>query len=100
MIKRFTFGSKTRSIIVKILLNSAPIEVPSACAQFPHEIMYQPPSLLSARFKKLIRAKKMPRGGHFAAFEEPKLLADEVWTSIGIMESDRKHNQAKAKKSA
>lgn len=41
----------------------------------------------------------MPRGGHFAAFEEPELLADEVWTSIGIMELDKKHSQEKAKKS-
>ncbi|XP_015523705.1 juvenile hormone epoxide hydrolase 1-like [Neodiprion virginianus] len=71
-----------------------PIDVPSACAQFPHEISYQPPSLLSARFKKLIRARKMPRGGHFAAFEEPQLLADEIWTSIGIMEAGRKQSQA------
>ncbi|NP_001295475.1 uncharacterized protein LOC105689317 [Athalia rosae] len=91
-----TFSAANRAL----RMDYVPIEVPSACAQFPHEISYQPPSLLSARYKKLIRARKMPKGGHFAAFEQPQLLADEVWTSIGIMEADKKQREDKLKKSA
>lgn len=34
----------------------------------------------------LLRVTKMPRGGHFAAFEEPELLADDIWISIDEME--------------
>ncbi|XP_015599931.1 juvenile hormone epoxide hydrolase 2 [Cephus cinctus] len=71
-------------------LNTIPITVPSACAQFPHEISYQPPSLIKHRYKNLIRATKMPRGGHFAAMEQPQLLADDIWTSIAEMEILRK----------
>ncbi|XP_012286945.1 juvenile hormone epoxide hydrolase 2 isoform X2 [Orussus abietinus] len=67
----------------KLGLDSLPITVPSACAQFPNEIFYQPKGLLKDRFKNLIRVTRMPRGGHFAAMEEPELLADDIWLSLG-----------------
>ncbi|XP_071645539.1 juvenile hormone epoxide hydrolase 2-like [Temnothorax longispinosus] len=76
------------------LLESTPIKVPSACAQFPHEIMEQDPSKLRERFVNLLRATKMPRGGHFAAFEEPELLADDIWNSVDEMEKwNKKHRE-------
>lgn len=70
--------------------HNSPIIVPSACAQFPHEITYLPASLLKDRYKNLIRATKLPRGGHFAAMEEPQLLAEDVWISVKAFEEIRK----------
>lgn len=70
------------------------VKVPSACAQFPNEIMEQSPNLLRTRFVNLLRVTKMPRGGHFAAFEEPELLANDIWASINEMEAwNKKHNE-------
>jgi microsomal epoxide hydrolase len=54
------------------------ISVPTGYAQFPREIL-KPPRTAAARvFKDIRRWSIMPRGGHFAALEQPELLAEEV----------------------
>jgi pimeloyl-ACP methyl ester carboxylesterase len=54
------------------------IQVPAAAADFPAEIVRPPREWAERIFADLRRWTVMPRGGHFAAFEEPKLLADDV----------------------
>ena len=54
------------------------IAVPSAVASFPAEIVRPPRSWTERQLADLRRYTEMPRGGHFAAFEEPELLADDV----------------------
>ncbi len=49
-----------------------------AAAQFPHEITLVPRNFLEYKYAKLLRYTDMPRGGHFAAFEEPELLAEDI----------------------
>lgn len=53
------------------------IEVPMGFAAFPGETPPPPRSLAERRFN-IVRWSKMPRGGHFAAWEEPELFVDEV----------------------
>ena len=53
------------------------IDVPCAVARFPKEIS-QPPREWAERFCNLQQWTEMPRGGHFAAFEEPELLAQDI----------------------
>ncbi|GCE03469.1 epoxide hydrolase family protein [Dictyobacter aurantiacus] len=53
------------------------IEVPTAFALFPKEIN-QPPREWAERTLRLQRWTQMPRGGHFAAMEEPALLAEDL----------------------
>jgi len=53
------------------------IEVPTACADFPKEIIWAPRRWLERRYN-ITRWTVMPRGGHFAAFEQPALLVDDV----------------------
>lgn len=48
--------------------------------------MEQTRTELRRRFVNLLRVTKMPRGGHFAAFEEPELLADDIWNSVDEMD--------------
>jgi microsomal epoxide hydrolase len=52
-------------------------EVPTGFAQFPRDIGH-PPREWIERFHNLQRYTAMPRGGHFAALEEPELLADDL----------------------
>ncbi|XP_047109732.1 juvenile hormone epoxide hydrolase 1-like [Schistocerca piceifrons] len=63
-------------------LESIPNVTPTACAQFVNEIIFTPESLVRDKHVNLVRYTVLPRGGHFAAFEEPQLLADDVWESI------------------
>ena len=54
-------------------------ETPTAFANFPGEPLYQaPPRSFAERAYNIIRWTDMPRGGHFAAMEEPDLFVDEV----------------------
>ena len=53
------------------------VDVPTACAAFPKEIIFSPRRWLETRYN-LTRYTVMPRGGHFAALEEPELLVDDV----------------------
>ena len=57
--------------------NNRKVEVPTACADFPKEIIWAPRSSLAARYN-LVRLTPMPKGGHFAAFEQPELFIDDV----------------------
>jgi microsomal epoxide hydrolase len=56
---------------------SGQLEVPTACAIFPKEILRPPRAWCESRFD-VRRYTKFPRGGHFAALEEPELLVDDV----------------------
>lgn len=66
------------------------VDVPVACAVFPYEIAYQPESLLRDKYTNLIQFNHLPRGGHFAAFEEPALLANDVFEFVLKTEDIRK----------
>jgi pimeloyl-ACP methyl ester carboxylesterase len=52
-------------------------EVPAAFALFPHDLINAPRDF-TERYFNVQQWTKMPRGGHFAAMEEPELLADDM----------------------
>ncbi|XP_074532196.1 epoxide hydrolase 1 [Halichoeres trimaculatus] len=54
------------------------IFVPTGLAAFPGELIHCPKSWAQLRYRKIYSYTYMPRGGHFAAFEEPQLLADDI----------------------
>ena len=53
------------------------ISVPTAHASFPREILH-PPRAWAERTYNIQRWTTMPAGGHFAALEQPDLLAEDV----------------------
>jgi pimeloyl-ACP methyl ester carboxylesterase len=54
------------------------VEVPFACARFPREMFAIVPTKWIEAQYNLQQLTDMPRGGHFAALEEPQLLVDDV----------------------
>jgi len=54
------------------------VSVPVGLALFPKEPGGLPPRGLAERTLNVQRWTEMPRGGHFAAWEEPKLYADDL----------------------
>ncbi|XP_020284934.1 juvenile hormone epoxide hydrolase 2-like [Pseudomyrmex gracilis] len=75
---------------VTLRLMNLPVTVPMGYAVFPHEISYEPRSLLRHKFTNLVHLNYMPRGGHFAAFEEPVLLTKDVFEFVSTVEKIRK----------
>ncbi|CAK9811524.1 Juvenile hormone epoxide hydrolase 1 [Anthophora quadrimaculata] len=63
-----------------------PVKVPTGCAVFPDELLIQPKSLLENKFPQMIHYNFLPRGGHFAAFEEPKLMAEDIFSFVEKVE--------------
>lgn len=61
-----------------ILPGGGRISVPTGYAEFPREIVKPPRTAASRVFSDIRRWSVMPKGGHFAALEQPELLADEV----------------------
>lgn len=53
------------------------IDVPTGAAIFPAELFVTPRSWAESSYD-IVRWTVMPRGGHFAAMEEPDLLIDDV----------------------
>ena len=53
------------------------IETPTGVAVFPRELSV-PPRSWAERAYNIKRWTVMPRGGHFAAMEQPKMLADDI----------------------
>jgi pimeloyl-ACP methyl ester carboxylesterase len=53
------------------------VETPTACADFPKEIIWSPRRWLEPRFN-ITRWTELPRGGHFAAMEQPELLVEDI----------------------
>ena len=52
--------------------------IPVAVSVFPDELYPAPRSWAERAYPKLIYYKKHNKGGHFAAWEQPQLLADDV----------------------
>ena len=62
----------------------ARIEVPTGVARFPKEIFRPPRSWCEAVYN-ITHWTDMPRGGHFAAFEQPDLFTEDVRAFFGAV---------------
>ena len=54
------------------------VSVPTAVSVFPDELYPAPRSWSEQGYPKLIHYNKLEKGGHFAAWEQPKLFSEEV----------------------
>jgi pimeloyl-ACP methyl ester carboxylesterase len=60
------------------------VEVPTGVAVFPTEMLNgRPPRTWAERDYELVHWSVMPRGGHFACFEQPELFVNDVRTFFG-----------------
>ena len=54
------------------------IQIPTAVSVFPDEIYAAPKSWTEKAYPKLIYYNRLPKGGHFAAWEQPELFVAEL----------------------
>ncbi|OBF11416.1 epoxide hydrolase family protein [Mycobacterium sp. ACS4331] len=60
------------------------VEIPTGMAEFPKEILRAPRSWCEASYH-ITHWTTMPRGGHFAAFEQPDLFVEDVRTFFATL---------------
>jgi pimeloyl-ACP methyl ester carboxylesterase len=62
----------------KASLSGGRIELPMAASVFPHEIFCPPKAWAEAVWPNLFYWNEVDKGGHFAAFEQPRLFTEEL----------------------
>jgi pimeloyl-ACP methyl ester carboxylesterase len=65
--------------------DGARVEVPTAVTMFPKDIVPAPREF-AERWFDIRHWTQMPRGGHFAAWEQPQLLAGELRSFLATVE--------------
>ena len=63
------------------------VSVPVAVSVFPDELYPAPRSWAERAYPRLIHYNKLPKGGHFAAWEQPKFLSEEIRASFRSLRS-------------
>ena len=58
------------------------VKIPVAVSVYPDELYQVPRSWAEAAYPKLIHYNKLPKGGHFAAWEQPESLTSEIRTGF------------------
>jgi pimeloyl-ACP methyl ester carboxylesterase len=58
------------------------VSIPVAVSVFPDELYPAPRSWAEKAYPKLIHYNRLPKGGHFAAWEQPELFCSEVRTGL------------------
>jgi pimeloyl-ACP methyl ester carboxylesterase len=58
------------------------VKLPVAVSVFPDEIYAAPRSWTEKAYPRLIHYNRLPKGGHFAAWEQPQAFADELRTAF------------------
>ena len=67
-----------------------PVHVPTGFACFPNELMHTPKLWVQQKYRELKTFTPMARGGHFAAMEEPQLMAQDIQNFTKIQEKRKK----------
>jgi pimeloyl-ACP methyl ester carboxylesterase len=58
------------------------VQLPTAVSAYPDEIYTAPRSWTEKAYPKLIHYNRLPKGGHFAAWEQPKSFTEELRVSF------------------
>jgi pimeloyl-ACP methyl ester carboxylesterase len=58
------------------------VDIPVAVSVFPDEIYVAPRSWVERAYRKLLRYNQLPKGGHFAAWEQPDAFVSELRASF------------------
>ena len=75
---RFYWENKGRNALSSTAWKTTEITLPVATTVFGEDAYRPPESWLKRAFPKLIYYNKVPKGGHFAAWEQPELFASEL----------------------
>jgi pimeloyl-ACP methyl ester carboxylesterase len=68
--------------------NAKGVSIPVAVSVFPDELYPAPQSWAEQAYSKLVYYKKHDKGGHFAAWEQPELLSEDVRAGFRSLRGD------------
>ena len=68
------------------------ITIPVAVSVFPDELYVAPRSSVEKAYPNLIYYRKLDKGGHFPAWERPKLFVNEMREAFRSLRKNISHN--------
>jgi pimeloyl-ACP methyl ester carboxylesterase len=74
--------------------NAKGVSVPAAVSVFPDELYPAPRSWAEQAYPKLMHYNRLDKGGHFAAWEQPRLMSEEVRASFRPLRHTAEHRPA------
>ncbi len=74
--------------------NAKGVAIPVAVSVFPDELYPAPRSWTERAYPKLIHYNKLDKGGHFAAWEQPQLLSEEIRVGFRSLRKERSTSAA------
>jgi pimeloyl-ACP methyl ester carboxylesterase len=63
------------------------VAIPTAVSAFPDELYQAPKTWTEKAYPKLIHYNRLPKGGHFAAWEQPEFFVREMRDSFKSLRS-------------
>nr|WP_244621896.1 epoxide hydrolase family protein [Mesorhizobium albiziae] len=79
---RIYWETSGQSVLLSAAQKTAEISLPVAITVFPGEVYRAPETWARRAYRNLIYFNEVDRGGHFAAWEQPELLAAELRTAF------------------
>ncbi|CAK1589682.1 unnamed protein product [Parnassius mnemosyne] len=76
---------------LSLQLAEIPTSVPTWGIKFKHEIAFHPDCILKLKYKNYLQSTVVEDGGHFAAFENPDILANDIFQAVDTFRQF--HNQ-------
>jgi pimeloyl-ACP methyl ester carboxylesterase len=76
------------------------VSIPVAVSAFPDELYTAPRSWAERAYPKLVHYNRLPKGGHFAAWEQPAIFTEELRAAFRSLRSpgDRRPATARARR--
>jgi pimeloyl-ACP methyl ester carboxylesterase len=75
---RLYWETAGQSIVISAAQKTSEITLPVAISVFPDEVYRAPESWARRAYPNLVYFNEVEKGGHFAAWEQPALLASEL----------------------
>lgn len=67
------------------IAGNGPVNLPAGISVFPKEMTPAPRSWVEVETRNIVYWNELPRGGHFAAWEQPGLFVDELRQCFALM---------------
>lgn len=79
---RLYWETAGQSVVLSAAQKTGEISLPVAISVFPDEVYRAPETWARRAYRNLVYFNELDRGGHFAAWEQPELLAAELRTAF------------------
>jgi pimeloyl-ACP methyl ester carboxylesterase len=82
---RLYWETSGQSVLLASSQKTSEISLPVAITVFPEDVYRAPETWARRAYRKLIYFNEVDKGGHFAAWEQPELLASELRAAFRLL---------------